>query len=135
MIDGGFLYIAQPPLFKIRKGKEIHYAYSDAERIKLVGKDMPIASEEAPTESDEEGEEDTKKRAPKISVQRYKGLGEMNADELKETTMDPDKRVLLQVTIEDAQEADSVFDMLMGTDVPARKSFIQSHAHEATLDI
>ena len=75
------------------------------------------------------------KRAPKISVQRYKGLGEMNSDELWETTMDPARRILKQVTIEDAQEADKIFDMLMGTDVPARKSFIQSHAKEATLDI
>jgi len=75
------------------------------------------------------------KKAPKTSVQRYKGLGEMNSEELWETTMDPARRILLQVTIEDAQEADMVFDMLMGTDVPARKSFIQSHAKEATLDI
>ncbi len=79
--------------------------------------------------------EETAKRAPKISVQRYKGLGEMNSEELWETTMDPDRRILKQVAIEDAQEADMVFDMLMGTDVPARKSFIQSHAKEATLDI
>ncbi len=141
VIDGGYLYIAQPPLFKIRKGKEIHYAYSDAERVKLVGADMPIESESSEEEADEGeqggegGETGAKKRVPKISVQRYKGLGEMNADELKETTMDPSKRVLLQVTIEDAQEADKIFDMLMGTDVPARKSFIQSHAHEATLDV
>ncbi len=137
VIDGGYLYIAQPPLFKIRKGKEIFYAYSDAERVKLIGRDIPIEAEnsEQETENGEEETEEAKKRMPKISVQRYKGLGEMNADELKETTMDPSKRVLLQVTIEDAQEADKIFDMLMGTDVPARKSFIQSHAHEATLDI
>ena len=68
-------------------------------------------------------------------VQRYKGLGEMNSEELWETTMDPNRRILKQVAIEDAQDADMVFDMLMGTDVPARKSFIQSHAKEATLDI
>ena len=135
VIDGGFLYIAQPPLFKVRKGKETFYAYSDAERVSLVGVDMPIEAEEV---TEEEGEEDvveTKKRTPKISVQRYKGLGEMNSDELWETTMDPARRILKQVTIDDAQEADQVFDMLMGTDVPARKSFIQSHAKEATLDI
>ncbi len=70
-----------------------------------------------------------------MSVQRYKGLGEMNSDELWETTMDPARRILKQVTIDDAQDADMVFDMLMGTDVPARKAFIQSHAKEATLDI
>ena len=68
-------------------------------------------------------------------MQRYKGLGEMNSEELWETTMDPARRILKQVAIEDAQDADQVFDMLMGTDVPARKSFIQSHAKEATLDI
>ena len=141
VIDGGFLYIAQPPLFKVRKGKEVFYAYSDEERIKLVGKDMPL---EAELQTEEESNEATPhgdevspqgKRAPKVSVQRYKGLGEMNSEELWETTMDPARRILLQVSIEDAQEADMVFDMLMGTDVPARKSFIQSHAKEATLDI
>jgi len=68
-------------------------------------------------------------------VQRYKGLGEMNAEELWETTMNPENRILKQITIEDAREADKVFDMLMGKDVPARKAFIQSHAKEATLDI
>ncbi len=140
VIDGGFLYIAQPPLFKVRKGKEIFYAYSDEERIKLVGKDMPLESEEAsdvPEEVAEEAEEAAgkAKRTPKISVQRYKGLGEMNSDELWETTMDPARRILKQVAIEDGVEADMVFDMLMGTDVPARKSFIQSHAKEATIDI
>lgn len=136
IIDGGFLYIAQPPLFKIRRGKEVHYAYSDAERIKIAGSDTPLETEEASEETETpEAEEGPAKRVQKITVQRYKGLGEMNADELWETTMDPSKRVLLQVTIADAQDADQVFDMLMGTDVPARKSFIQSHAKEATLDI
>jgi DNA gyrase subunit B len=137
VVDGGYLYIAQPPLFKVRKGKEIFYAYSDEERVKLVGADMPIESE-APENEEEEVAEETetaKKRTAKISVQRYKGLGEMNSDELWETTMDPARRILKQVTIEDAAEADKIFDMLMGTDVPARKSFIQSHAREATLDI
>lgn len=138
IIDGGYLYIAQPPLFKVRKGKEVFYAYSDEERIKLVGKDMPLEEieNEAPVEVEEEVAEEVKaKRATKTSVQRYKGLGEMNSEELWETTMDPARRILLQVNIGDAQEADMVFDMLMGTDVPARKSFIQSHAKEATLDI
>ena len=139
VVDGGFLYIAQPPLFKVRKGKEVAYAYTDEERIKLVGKDMPIESEEVSEgeEGAEEIEEETTKakRTPKISVQRYKGLGEMNSEELWETTMDPARRILKQVTIEDMVEADMVFDMLMGTDVPARKSFIQSHAKEATIDV
>jgi DNA gyrase subunit B len=138
VIDGGFLYIAQPPLFKVKKGKEVFYAYTDEERIKLVGKDMPLEEVEnvEPEETAEVVEEETKtKKAPKISVQRYKGLGEMNSEELWETTMDPARRILKQVAIEDAQDADMVFDMLMGTDVPARKAFIQSHAKEATLDI
>ncbi len=134
VIDGGYLYIAQPPLFKIRKGREIFYAYSDEERVQLAGADMEIEAEpvEEPAEAAEEA---SPKKGAKISVQRYKGLGEMNAEELWETTMDPSRRILKQVTIEDAQDADRVFDMLMGTDVSARKSFIQSHAKEATLDI
>ena len=138
VIDGGFLYIAQPPLYKIRKGKEVAYAYTEEEKVKIAGKDTPVAEEATePEEGDaapEEAEGKTKK-APKVSVQRYKGLGEMNPDELWETTMDPARRILKQVNIEDAQEADKIFDMLMGTDVPARKAFIQSHAKEATLDI
>ncbi len=85
-------------------------------------------------EAQAEAEEATTKK-PKISIQRYKGLGEMNADELWETTMDPARRILKQVTIEDGQDADKVFDMLMGTDVPARKLFIQSNARKATIDI
>ena len=146
IIDGGYLYIAQPPLFKIKKGKEVFYAYSDDERIALVGEDMPVeeAASNAVDDTASNAVEDTAsnavedtavgKKAPKISVQRYKGLGEMNAEELWETTMDPARRVLKQVTIEDATIADQVFDMLMGTDVPARKSFITSHAKEANVD-
>lgn len=142
VIDGGFLYIAQPPLFKIKRGKEVMYAYSDEERIKFVGKDLPLEVEdlsEVPEEGSEEEAEEVEevkaKRAAKITVQRYKGLGEMNSEELWETTMDPARRILKQVNVTDGVEADMVFDMLMGTDVPARKSFIQSHAKEATLDI
>jgi len=136
VIDGGYLYIAQPPLYKIKKGKDVAYAYTDAERVKLAGKETEVENTEQQTENSESPEEDTStKKSSKVSVQRYKGLGEMNSEELWETTMDPARRILKQVTIEDAQEADKIFDMLMGTDVPARKSFIQSHAKEATLDI
>lgn len=140
VIDGGYLYIAQPPLFKIKKGKEVHYAYTDEERIKYAGKDTSLEIEEVIDAPDVDDIADTdvpdeKKKTAKVSVQRYKGLGEMNSDELWETTMDPARRILKQVAIDDAQDADQVFDMLMGTDVPARKSFIQSHAKEATLDI
>ena len=109
LIDAGYIYIAQPPLYKIKKGKEIIYVYSDKER----------------DEKTSEG----------ADIQRYKGLGEMNAEELWETTMDPKARILKQVAVEDAREADRIFDILMGTDVPSRKSFIQSNAKKATLDV
>jgi DNA gyrase subunit B len=84
---------------------------------------------------EEETPEMVKKNSSKVSIQRYKGLGEMNPEELWETTMDPAKRVLKRVRIEDAQDADRVFDVLMGTDVPSRKSFIQSNAKLANLDV
>ena len=134
VIDGGFLYIAQPPLYKIKKGKEVLYAYSDEEKGRLIGKDE-VEVEEGEEISEEEVPEAETKKAPKVSIQRYKGLGEMNAEELWETTMDPARRILKQVTVEDAQEADRMFDILMGTDVASRKSFIQSNAKYATLDI
>lgn len=133
LIEGGFIYIAQPPLYKIQKGKETWYAYTEAEKIAIVGEEEP---DEVENENENANEtEDVTKRAPKYRIQRYKGLGEMNAEELGETTMNPEKRVLKQVVIEDAQEADRVFDILMGKDVAARKSFIQSNAQNATIDI
>jgi DNA gyrase subunit B len=147
LIDAGFVYIAQPPLYKIKQGREVFYAFTDEEKNKKLGVDInleDLMDDEVPEGTSEEGEleEDVEtkgkkgeKRAQKISIQRYKGLGEMNSDELWETTMDPKTRVLKQVTVEDAREADRIFDILMGTDVPARKSFIQSNAKKATLDI
>jgi DNA gyrase subunit B len=107
VIEGGYLYIAQPPLYKIESGKKLEYVYSDAERDKIVasfGKDA------------------------KVNIQRYKGLGEMNPGELWETTMDPKNRVLRQVAIVDAEEADHMFDVLMGNEVAPRKKWIQTHA-------
>ncbi|MBI4155845.1 MAG: type IIA DNA topoisomerase subunit B [Candidatus Zambryskibacteria bacterium] len=152
LIDGGFIYIAQPPLYKIKKGKEIHYAYSDEEKVKVVGKEEVAEIESDEIETEEDGGTETspsvggvatsslgvgseKVKKSKVSIQRYKGLGEMNSDELWETTMDPARRILKQVTIADAVMADKVFDILMGSDVPSRKSFIQSNATKATLDI
>ncbi|MEK7200968.1 MAG: DNA topoisomerase subunit B [Patescibacteria group bacterium] len=140
IIDGGFIYIAQPPLYKIKKGKEIFYAYSDDEKNKVLGKEVEAEITEVENGENENSEsesenENIKTRTSKISVQRYKGLGEMNAEELWETTMDPKRRILKQINVEDAQEADRIFDVLMGTDVPARKSFIQSNAKLATIDI
>ncbi len=141
LIDAGYIYIAQPPLFKIKKGKEIFYAYSDSERDAILGKDAPSLEELLKEELDneesqeEEEKEDKNKKITKIHVQRYKGLGEMNAEELWETTMNPETRILKQVAIRDAEEANRTFDTLMGSEVPPRKSFIQSHAKMARLDI
>lgn len=140
IIDGGYLYIAQPPLYKIQKGKEVQYAYTDEEKMTLLGKDAVVedTTEEAePEAAAEEGEEkeEAAGKGKKVRIQRYKGLGEMNAEELWETTMNPENRVLKQVSILDAQAADKIFDILMGTDVSSRKSFIQSNAHMANLDV
>jgi DNA gyrase subunit B len=145
VLDAGYVYIAQPPLFKIKRGKEIFYAYSDEERDKILGKDAAALSEllaESANEEESVQEEETeeeveakaKKASAKIHVQRYKGLGEMNAEELWETTMDPAKRILKQVAVNDAEIANKVFEMLMGSEVPPRKTFIQSNAKMANLD-
>lgn len=141
LIEDGHIYIAVSPLYKVKKGKEVVYLYSDEEKNTYLGKDAALAlevesaEEGAPVEEEEEIETAGKEKKQKISVQRYKGLGEMSAEELWETTMDPARRIIKRVKIEDAQEADKVFDILMGTDVVARKSFIQSNAKAANVDI
>jgi DNA gyrase subunit B len=116
LIEQGFVYIAQPPLYKIVQGKEIYYAYNDEEKNEIVRK--------------------LSRNKKEIEVQRYKGLGEMNPEELWETTLNPEKRILKKVTIEDAEEADRLFTILMGQEVEPRKIFIETYAREVqNLDI
>lgn len=114
LIEEGYVYLAQPPLYKLEKGKRIIYAYSDEERDEAIA---------------ELGSDGMK------PIQRYKGLGEMDASQLWETTMDPTKRILIKVTIDDARIADEIFDKLMGYDVEPRREFIQQEAKYATLDV
>jgi len=135
LIEGGFIYIAQPPLYKIQRGKESRYAFDDAEKFSILEEYGIVNSDDVSEDETEEEEAESGKKSSKVRIQRYKGLGEMNADELWETTMNPEFRILKQVTIEDGQMADKVFDILMGTDVSSRKSFIQSNARLANLDI
>jgi DNA gyrase subunit B len=116
LVEQGYLYLANPPLYLVKKGKEQAYAWDEIDRKKLV-------------------EKFANGREESVNIQRYKGLGEMNADQLWDTTMNPDTRTLKQVTIESLANADSIFSMLMGDEVPPRREFIESHAKYAKIDI
>ncbi len=139
IISGGYLYIAQPPLFKIKKGKEIVYSFSEEDKNKIVkrlgGKPEDLIESDLPAGETGTDVTETEVKVAKVSVQRYKGLGEMNPEELWETTMDPEKRILKRVDIKDAEESDKTFTVLMGAEVEPRKIFIQTHAKLANLDV
>jgi DNA gyrase subunit B len=117
LIESGYIYIAQPPLYRIQAGKTVEYAYREEQKEKIM-----FAMQKEKTQG--------------ISIQRYKGLGEMNPDQLWDTTMDPEHRSLLQVNVDDARDSDKVFDVLMGDEVAPRKKFIQTHASKVkNLDV
>jgi DNA gyrase subunit B len=148
LIAKGHIYIAQPPLFRVAKGKNAKYAFSEVERDKLVDEFAKIKEDKAKAKKGKEGEEteeeveevdgeqEVVKTASGVAIQRYKGLGEMNPEQLWETTMDPSVRMMKLVSVDDAEKANEVFDILMGSEVAPRKKFIQTNAkHVKNLDV
>ena len=138
LIESGHLYIAQPPLYRISKGKEVRLAYDDAEKEKIISEFKKVKAQKDGKDKKDEPEEavEGEQRMAGVNIQRYKGLGEMNPELLWETTMDPENRMLKQVVVADVKEADKIFDILMGDEVAPRKRFIQTHAKKVkNLDI